>query len=84
MRDDEKIDLFLHKPGYGNVGNISEKIVDYLKKQGGFISVTDKTSPEIIYNLFGVSKKNYKKAISYLYKKRLIALEDDGIKLIEK
>ena len=83
VRDDKKIDLCLHKPGYGNVVNISEKIIDYLKKQGGFISVTDKTSPEIIYNLFGVSKKNYKKALGDLYKRKLIALDEDGITLID-
>jgi predicted RNA-binding protein (virulence factor B family) len=53
-----------------------------IKQHDGFVSVTDKSSPEIIYNVFGVSKKTYKKAIGALFKKRLIKIEDDGIKLI--
>ena len=43
---------------------------------------TDKTSPEIISKMFGVSKKSYKKAIGALYKRKHIILEKDGIRLI--
>jgi uncharacterized protein len=84
IREDKKIDLCLYKPGYEKVDELSGKILAYLKKQGGFISVTDKSSPEIIYGLFGISKKTYKQAIGALYKKRLILFEDKGIRLIEK
>jgi len=48
------------------------------------LPVTDKSSPEIIYKLFGVSKKTYKKAIGAIYRKRLITIENNGIKLISK
>ena len=82
LRDDGKIDLCLQKPGHEKVDEISEKIIDKLKAAGGFVSVTDKSPPEIIYGLFGVSKKTYKKAIGALYKKRLIIIENEGIKLI--
>ena len=84
VRDDKKIDLCLHKPGYEKVGDLSERIIDTLKKRDGFISVGDKSSPKIIYDMFGVSKKTYKKAIGVLYKKRLITFEDNGIKLQKK
>ena len=84
VRDDGKIDLFLQKPGYENIDGVSEKIMDKLKAQGGFIPAIDKSSPEIIYGLFGVSKKTYKKAIGALYKKRLITIESNGIALIKK
>jgi len=82
LRDDGKIDLCLQKPGYEKVDEVSEKIIDKLRAAGGFVSVTDKSPPEIIYGLFGVSKKTYKKAIGALYKKRLISIENKGIKLI--
>jgi hypothetical protein len=36
----------------------------------------------LIYELFGVSKKTYKKAVGALYKRRLITIEENGIKLI--
>lgn len=81
VREDNKIDLTLHEPGYKKIGDLTEKIIDKLKEQDGFIPVTDKTSPEIIYDLFGVSKSSYKKAIGAIYKKRLITIEDKGIRL---
>lgn len=81
VRDDKKIDLCLHRPGYEKVDDLSERIIDTLKKRGGFISVGDKSSPKIIYGLFGVSKRTYKKAIGVLYKERLITFEHNGIKL---
>jgi predicted RNA-binding protein (virulence factor B family) len=82
VRDDGKIDLCLQKPGHEKVNEVAEKIVDKLRAAGGFLAVTDKSPPEIIYGLFGVSKKTFKKAIGALYKKRLILIENKGIKLI--
>jgi predicted RNA-binding protein (virulence factor B family) len=84
IRSDNKIDLSLHKPGYERVDDITDAIINVLKEQGGFISVTDKSSPETIHKLFGVSKKTYKKAIGAIYRKKLITIENDGIKLISK
>ena len=81
IREDNKIDLLLQKPGYGKVDDVSQKILELIKQHGGFVSVTDKSSPEIIYEMFGVSKKTYKKAIGALFKKRLITIEDNGIKI---
>ncbi|MBI4932215.1 MAG: GntR family transcriptional regulator [Bacteroidetes bacterium] len=81
VRDDGKIDLILHKPGYEKVNDISTLILDKLKREGGFIAVTDKSPSEIIYKLFGVSKKTYKKAVGALFKDRHIAITDKGIKI---
>ncbi len=84
VRDDKKIDLCLQKPGYKAINALSRKIMDKLQQRGGFIAVTDKCRPKVIADLFGVSKKTFKKAIGNLYKKRLITLEKDGIRLREK
>lgn len=84
VRDDGKIDICLQKPGHEKIDDISERIMGKLKSAGGFISVSDKSPPEIIYGLFGVSKKTFKKAIGALYKKRLIIIEGNGIKLVSK
>ncbi|MBC8433139.1 MAG: hypothetical protein H8D96_14620 [Desulfobacterales bacterium] len=84
VRDDKKIDLCLQRPGYKAINPLSQKIMDTLRQRGGFIAVTDKSRPEIIADIFGVSKKAFKKAIGNLYKKRLITLEKDGIRLREK
>ena len=84
MRDDEKIDLCLQKPGYKAIDALSRKIMDKLRQQGGFMAVTDKSRPGDIADIFGVSKKAFKKGIGNLYKKRLITLEKNGIRLREK
>ena len=84
VRDDGKIDLCLQKPGHEKVDEITDRIIAALKTEGGFISITDKSPPEIIYRMFNTSKKTYKKAIGALYKKRLIEIASDGIRLIDK
>jgi len=84
VRDDAKIDLCLQKPGYEKVDDISERILNMLKAHGGFIAVSDKSSPDLIYELFGTSKKTYKKAVGALYKRNIIGIEDEGLKLREK
>jgi uncharacterized protein len=81
LRGDGKIDLCLQKPGHEKVEEVSEKIIDKLRLSGGFLAVSDQSPPEIIYGMFGVSKKTYKKAIGALYRKRLIIIGDKGIRL---
>lgn len=83
VRDDEKIDLLLDKPGYEKVDAISQQILDVLKENRGFIAVSDKSSPDMIQAMFGISKKNFKKAVGALYKQRIIDFESDGIRLIK-
>lgn len=83
VRPDGKIDLTLQPLGSKGAADLGEKILEVLKQKGGFLPLTEKTPPETIYDLFGVSKKKYKMALGGLYKKRIIAIQDDGIKLIQ-
>ncbi len=83
VREDDKIDVCLQKPGYDKIDGISHRILEYLKINNGFMSVTDKSSPDLIYQLFSVSKKAYKNSIGALYKKGLVILEADGTRLVE-
>jgi hypothetical protein len=82
VRADQKIDLCLKQPGYQGVKDISQTILEIIKARGGRIAVTDKSPPEEIYALFGVSKKTFKKAIGTLYQKRLLTIDPEGITLI--
>ncbi len=84
IREDGKIDLLAEKPGYEKIDVLSEKLLQVLKENNGFLALTDKSSPEIIEALLGISKKNFKKAVGQLYKKRWIDFKSDGIKLIRK
>jgi uncharacterized protein len=82
IREDGKVDVIVDKPGVEKIDKLSQKILEILREQGGFIAVHDQTDPQTIYRLFGVSKKTLKKAIGGLYKKRLISLDSDGIRPI--
>lgn len=84
IREDGKIDLALQKRSAKEKDELSKKIVDVLNERGGSLNISDKTSPERIYNLFGVSKKRYKNSIGALYKKRIITVEDHSIKLVNE
>jgi predicted RNA-binding protein (virulence factor B family) len=82
IRDDNKIDITLQPVGFENFNDPNcEMILSKLKAQEGFLPVTDKSTPEEIYEMFSISKKAYKKAIGTLYKQRKIMLQPDGIKL---
>ncbi len=82
VREDEKLDLMLQKPGVERFDEFTQLVYDYLKDHNGSMPVTDKSSPEVIYQTFKISKKNFKKAIGALYKKRLILIEKEGVKLV--
>lgn len=81
LREDEKIDLTLEKPGYQKILTFTDVLLEELRKSDGYIDLNDKSSPERIYARFGTSKKNFKKAVGALYRDRKIILEDEGIRL---
>ncbi|MFV0376575.1 MAG: S1 RNA-binding domain-containing protein [Mangrovibacterium sp.] len=82
VRPDEKIDLVLQKPGYEKIDSMSQAVLDKLKASGNYLPVNDKTDPDEISRIFGISKKNFKKAIGALYKQRLVAIDEDGIRTV--
>lgn len=83
VREDGKIDLRLQeKTGHQAADDVADRILERLRENEGYLEINDKTSPEFIYEMFGVSKKKYKIALGGLYKKRLIRVEDDGIYLV--
>ncbi len=82
IREDRKIDLCLQLSGKDARDDLNTRILNHLRKNDGESTLTDKSSPEDIYQCFAVSKKNYKKAIGMLYKKRLIRIEEDKITLL--
>lgn len=85
VRPDHKLDLILNQEKYGQkVDSTSGKILAVLEKHGGYIALTDKSPPEMIYDTFAVSKKVFKQAIGGLYKQRKIVIEDKGIRLADK
>ncbi len=80
---DNKVDLQLSPPAKERVANASEHILHTLQQNGGYLGLHDKSSPEDIREVFGISKKNFKAALGKLYKARQIVIENDGIHLAD-
>lgn len=83
IRPDGKIDLSL-QGGQVTRDKNATLILDYLKNKNGFAPVHDKSDPKLIADLFGMSKGAFKKTIGGLYKQRVISIEKDGIRLLDK
>ena len=81
IRPDGKVDLILQPEGHKGADELGRRILAKLELYGGFLDLTDKSDPDRIYDLFGVSKKKYKAAIGTLYKNRQIRILDNGIEL---
>ncbi len=84
VRDDGKIDLTLNPDRGARVVSLSSQILDQLKNNDGFLPLNDKSSPDLIRDHFGVSKKVFKQTIGTLFKERKITLEDNGVRIIEE
>lgn len=83
VRPDGKVDLVLQEGGRQHIEDFSVVLLRSLQERANhFVALNDKSDPQDIYDVFGVSKKTYKRAVGALYKERLIEITDDGIRLI--
>lgn len=82
VREDGKVDLVLQPTGGKQVSDFAGTLLTYLKEHKGFTPLNDRSEAEAIYDTFGISKKTFKKAVGELYRKRLISIGEEGIKLI--
>jgi predicted RNA-binding protein (virulence factor B family) len=82
LRDDGKIDISLRKLGMAAGLDAQTVILEALQAQDdGFLPLHDKSSPADIANRFDLSKRVFKAAIGGLFKRELIELRRDGIRL---
>ncbi len=82
IRSDGKLDIMLEPIGYRkSIDQNTEIIINALKKNNGFIAITDKSSPQLIQKVLGLSKKAFKRGVGNLYKQKFIELEAEGIRL---
>lgn len=76
-----RIDIMLQQEGREQRDSASAKLLELLAKNKGTLSLGDKSSPEEIAALTGLSKKSFKRAVGALYKERRISLTDTTITL---
>ena len=82
VREDGKIDISLQPLGFKVTDDLSEIIMDELHKNNGILRVSDRSDAGLIAEMFGCSKKSFKKSIGVLFKQRLIEIHEDYICLV--
>jgi hypothetical protein len=81
VRKDGCIDLSLQAGGAKQKDASNEKILSLLKQNGGIMPYNYKSDPELIKNVFGLSKKAYKRSLTALQESGAIEIKESGIYL---
>ena len=79
VRKDGNIDLTLRKPGSKKSGGSSDKVLGLLKHNGGKMPYNYKSDPDLIKDVFGLSKKEFKRTLTALQENGSIEIKDTGI-----
>ncbi|HEY0977233.1 MAG TPA: S1-like domain-containing RNA-binding protein [Flavobacteriales bacterium] len=79
VREDNKLDITLQAIGYAQYNDSNVALLAKHLQRTGFLDLTDKSSPEDIHAVFGISKKAFKQALGALYKERKVRIEPQGI-----
>ncbi|QAA33852.1 S1 RNA-binding domain-containing protein [Clostridium manihotivorum] len=82
--EDGKVGVTPRRQKLEERSELQEKILQYLKDNGGSMSYNDKTSPETIKEIFNSSKNYFKMALGGLMRQNLITQDENGTKLIKK
>jgi predicted RNA-binding protein (virulence factor B family) len=83
IREDGKIDLSINTLDTQTRDQLELRILKELHQAGGRIELSDKSSPEVIFSVFKVSKKNFKRALGKLYKQHDIVIHTNYIELVK-
>lgn len=77
-----KVERYQKLSGRQQTLDFADVLLKYLNSHDGYCPLGDKSDAEDIMQQFLVSKKVYKRAIGDLYRRRLITIHDDGIRLV--
>ncbi len=77
---DGLVDLTLEPPGYRKVPDAAGRLEKALAAaENGFLPLHDKSPPERVREVLGMSKKVFKQAVGALYRAKRLRIEEDGI-----
>jgi predicted RNA-binding protein (virulence factor B family) len=75
---DGKIELSLRGHAHEELARDAQRILEILSRPGA-PRASDRSSPEELRALFGLSKKAWKRAVGRLLKERSVTIDDDGV-----
>ncbi|MEB3012665.1 S1-like domain-containing RNA-binding protein [Parvimonas sp. D2] len=82
VKKDGRLNLVLKNLSHVEINDNAEILFNIIKDRGGFLDLNDKSEPEKIKEICGMSKSSFKKAVGRLLKNKKIQFEGNGIKLI--
>jgi len=83
IRDDGKVDISLQPIGKTFTDDVNtQKIITILKQNHNNLPYNYKTDAEIVKEMFNMSKKAYKRALTKLVEDNIIKLDENGMELI--
>ena len=83
VRKDGNIDLTLRKPGSKKAGGSHDKVLELLKQNNGIMPYNYKSDAGLIKDVFGLSKKDFKRSLTKLQEDKKIEVKDTGIYIKE-
>jgi len=81
IRKDGNIDLTLRKPGNKKSSVSSNCVLDLLQANKGILPYNYKSDPQLIKDVFSMSKKEFKRTLTQLQESGKITIKDSGIYL---
>lgn len=79
ISEEGRIDVMLQQEGRNQTDSAATKLIELLKANKGELAIGDKSSPEEIAVLTGLSKKNFKRAAGALYKEHRVVIGDHSL-----
>ena len=79
VKEDGKLSLSLREKAYIQINKDAEKLLELLAQSGGSLAIGDKSDPELIRSMTGMSKNEFKRAAGNLYKQKLVVIEAERI-----
>lgn len=79
IRKDGNVDLVLRKPGSKKSGDSADKVFSLLQENNGIMPYNYKSDAELIKDIFGLSKKDFKRSLTKLQDDGKIEVKDTGI-----
>jgi predicted RNA-binding protein (virulence factor B family) len=84
ITEDGRIDVALQKQGFNEVKDAVGRVTALLEEHDGVLPLGDKSAPEEVARLTGMSKKVFKRALGMLLKSGTATVGDNETKLIRK
>ena len=83
ITEDMRIDVSLQQTGLAEVETSVVKLEQMLKEHGGVLGVNDRSEPQEVASLTGMSKKVFKRALGMLLKQGKVRQTEHGIEVIK-